>query len=348
MITDKTQITTDITDKKHGIKLKLSVVSVMICVISVLIRVPIANAQTDNQIMTVIPPRLEVQADPGKQIKKTIQFRNEGEETTYLSVTPKDFIVKSLTGTPEFVTSLVSGRWAASSWIKATPGSLAVPPKATVNINLTINVPKDALPGGHYAGILYESSGSPLRINRGTGAGTGVNQVVGTLLYITVSGPINEQAMVTKFEAPEFSEYGPVNFTTEILNQSDIHISPKGQITIRDMFGKTVKILPIEDRNIFPGASLIYQNVWEEINAIGRYRADLTAAYGSGRAVTATIFFWVFPWKVVTMVLLAILLVILLVLLITRQIRQRQEVLEEKLLEDKEEIEKLKEQIKKK
>lgn len=295
-----------------------------------LILTPGVNAQT-AQVFTAIPPRLEIQAKPGQFVQKTIQFRNEGDTVASLTVVAKDFIVNNTLGTPEFVSSLVSGRWSAASWVRVTPSSLAVAPKSVADIIVSVNVPLDALPGGHYAGVLYESSGTVTRVGKGTGAGSAVQQVVGTLVYLTVEGKVTEGALIKQFKAPGFLEFGPVNFTSEILNQSDVHVAPQGQILVRDMLGRTAEILPLEERNIFPGASFIYKNTWESKYLLGRYRADLTATYGShGRTVLATIYFIVFPVKVV----LAIILVILLVWLVIVYLRRRRQEKENEEIEN--------------
>jgi hypothetical protein len=303
-------------------------------------------AQSNSNIMTVIPPRLEISAKPGETIRKIVQFRNESDSTAYLAVSVKDFIVNNNTGQPDFVDARVSGRWAASSWIK-TNSSLNVPPKIIANLNVTINVPNDALPGGHYAGILYQNKGTASVIGKGVGAGSAITQVVGTLVYINVAGPINENATVRKFEVPGFSEYGPIPFNTEINNLSDTHIKPVGQITIRNLFGNVATRLKLDERNVFPGASLLYANTWQEKLLIGRFRADLEVAYGSGRALKATAYFWVFPWKVALIVILTIILIGLIAYLISKKIKSRQEELEDKLAEEEKEISELKKELKK-
>lgn len=302
-------------------------------------------AQSNSNVMTVIPPRLEISAKPGETIRKIVQFRNESDNTAYLAVSVKDFIVNNNTGQPDFVDARVSGRWAASSWIK-TNTSLTVPPKVIGNLNITINVPADALPGGHYAGILYQNKGTASAIGKGVGAGSAITQVVGTLVYINVAGPITENAVVKKFEVPGFSEYGPIPLNTEISNLSDIHIKPAGQITIRNLFGQVATQLKLDERNIFPGASLLYTNTWPEKLLIGRFRADLELAYGSGRALKATAYFWVFPWKTALIIILTIILIGLIAYLGYKKIKSRQEELEEKLAEEQAEIDKLKKEIK--
>jgi hypothetical protein len=307
-----------------------------------------ARAQTTpgTQIFTVIPPKVEVSVKPGEQVRKILQFRNEGDDTAYLSIIARDFIVTKDNGQPDFVDSKVSGRWSAASWLRINPATLAVPPKATTNITLNIFVPLDALPGGHYSGVLYQAKGTPLQTGQGVGVGTGIQQVVGSLIYITVAGPVNEKAMVKRFEIPGFSEYGPIPVVTEIGNQSDIHITPKGTITIRNLFGQNVANLNLEERNIFPGASLTYTNSLDKKVLIGRFRADLIAAYGTGSTLSATTYFWVFPWKICLVIILTIILITLIIQTGYKQIKKRQDELEAKLLEEKAEVEKLKEQIK--
>jgi hypothetical protein len=320
---------------------KLKVKSFALCVLVLsfaFLVLSLSEARAQNQIFTAIPPRLEIKAKPGEFVREIIQFRNEGDTTAYLSIAPNDFIVTDTRGTPQFVPSLVSGRWSAASWIKLAPTSIAVSPKQTVDITLSANIPLDALPGGHYAGVLYQSAGSAPRAGApNLGAGTGIQQVVGTLVYLIVEGPVTENALVSLFDVPKFLEFGPVNFTTEILNQSDLHITPKGVITVRNMLGKTTATLPLEERNIFPNASFVYDNTWEAKYLLGRYRADLSASYGStGQVLQATAYFWVFPVKIALAILLAITIIILIIVLIIKKKR-------EKNLE--EEIEKLEEKV---
>jgi len=306
------------------------VIIAILCV-SVLAR----SARAQTQTFTAIPPRLEISAKPGEFVQKTIQFRNEGNETAYLSVVTKDFIVKDTAGTPEFVTSPVSGRWAASSWISLSPSSITVAPKQTVNITLSVNVPLDALPGGHDKDLNFYIYDVAPRIGGGVGAGSAIQQVVGTLVYLTVEGPISEQAKVLRFEVPRFLEFGPVPFTTEILNNSDLHITPKGQITVRNMLGKVTTVMPLEERNIFPGASFIYENTWNAKYLLGRYRADLSVAYGThGQALTATLYFVVFPVKIALALVLAVVIIILAVLLIRKQKREKEGEAEEEKIEE--------------
>lgn len=305
---------------------------VSIVILSLLFIGKVVHAQI-VQILTAIPPRLQLEVEPGEFVRETVQFRNEGDSVLYLSAIAKDFIVQDTAGTPNFVDREVSGRWAASSWISVSPTSFSVAPGQMVDISLNITVPPDALPGGHYAGILYQATGKIPLIGGGVATGTGVNQIVGTLVYLTVEGPVTEQALVKQFTAPRFLEFGPVPFTTEILNRSDLHIRPTGTITVRNILGRVTTTMALEERNIFPGASFLYKNTWDAKYLLGRYRADLVAPYGAtGQVLLATIYFIVFPLKIA----LAIVLAIAIIILATKLYRRRQ--LEAELEEELEEV----------
>lgn len=293
-------------------------------------------AQT--QAMTAIPPRVELSVNPGQYVQQVVQFKNDGDTTIYITAVTKDFIVQDTTGKPEFVTAQVSGRWSAASWMNISPSSFTVQPGAIADLVLSVNVPKDALPGGHYAGVLYQTAGQAIKLGVGTGAGSAVQQVVGSLVYLNVAGPITERAEVRTFAAPNFLEFGPVNFTTEIANMSDIHLSPQGTVTIRNMFGKNVATLQLnpDKRNVFPGTSFVFKNTWDTKYLLGRYRADLVTTYGSGGTLTATIYFLVFPVRIALAILLALVIVLLLVAAYRKhhQTQEETQVLEEESKEE--------------
>lgn len=299
--------------------------SLIISFISLLATGFVSFAQAQTQILTAIPPRLEIKVKPGEFVSQKIQFRNESENTVYLTPILRDFIVSDTAGNPNFVDRQVSGRWAASSWMNVSPSSFSAAPNKVVDLSLSVTVPPDALPGGHYAAVLYEAKGSAPALSGGTAAGSGINQVVGTLVYITVEGPVTEIAHVKQFDTPRFLEFGPVPFTTEILNSSDIHLKPGGVITVYDMFGKTVANLSLEERNIFPGASFVYKNTWETKYLFGRYSATLNASYGTGgQVLLATIYFIGFPLRIALAIVLAIIIIILLIIFFRRHKKQKE------------------------
>lgn len=261
--------------------------------------------------VSAIPPRLEISVEPGKTVTKEIKVRNESSTEKIISTQVKDFIVVDDLGTPIQIenTGDSSNRWAASSWIQISATSLKLKPGETKTLMVTVIAPEDALPGGHYAVILH----SPQNETTLSETGSLIETNVGTLVYVTIPGDIKESAMIKDFSAPQFSEYGPIDFKATVTNLSDIHITPVGQIAITNSLGFKTATLPLETVNIFPYTSREYRQTLNRKLMLGRFKAQFVAAYGTtGQLVNATLFFWVIPWRLI-LTLIAILLIIILI-----------------------------------
>jgi len=289
-----------------------------------------AQAPVNMRAFVVIPPKLELTAEPGEVIQSAIRLQNQTENEVNIYVGMSDFIVRDMSGTVELVDPETAGEWALSQWLSFTPTTLTIPAGEQGSVSITISVPEDALPGGRYASVYFSESGL---VEEGQTI-TGVAMEIRSLVLLRIAGPITEEAIVRRFQAPRFSEYGPINFTTELANLGNFHISPVGAIGIKNILGKTVATMDLEQRNIFPGASQLYTNTWDKKWLFGRYKATLTATYGEqSLPLTATIFFWVWPWKITLAVIIVIILIILLIFLI-KYIKKRKELKPEEIEEE--------------
>lgn len=292
--------------------------------------------------LTAIPPRLEITAKPGQVITKEIKIRNESKTEKTINTSTKDFIVTDDLGTPLQIenSDQSSNRWTASSWIQVSPSKFRIKPGETKSLIMTIITPDDALSGGHYAMVLHTPN-TDITINQ-TGAAVETN--VGSLVYITVPGDITENASIKEFSAPKFSEYGPINFKTVITNLSDVHITPAGSINVYNTFGFKTAQIKLDDTNIFPYTSREFLNTLNRKLMLGRYKAQINAAYGAtGQLLTATIFFWVIPYKLIA---IAIAIVVIIILII--KTKSKKNTLPSNAAPKVEELEKELEELKKK
>jgi len=260
---------------------------------------------------TISPPTLNLTLKPGRKTEKSIKITNQSEETQEFTVTTVDFIVTDKSGTPELlpVGTLRDNKYAASHWVMASPDYLTVPPGKSATTTLYIQVPADARPGGRYVAVAFHPKGG----TGPEGSGAAINTVIGSLVYLTVSGPTKESATVTAFSVPLFSEYGPIKLTTEIKNLGDIHITPKATVEIKNLLGQKVFSSALENLNIFPGTSRIYTNFWGQKWLLGRYSANLSGYYGqkNNLPLMATATFWVIPYKLISIVVLAVVIAVI-------------------------------------
>lgn len=260
------------------------------------------TAPLSTSTTTAMPPRLEITGNPGETIQKTIKVQNTSTSTQYYSSDVEDFIVGEDGKTPIPVTQAVSSRYSLAQWITLSPTKFALKPNETQVLDVLIQIPKDALPGGHYAMALHEPNATAKQANDALMAqgSTGTAMKIGSLLYLTVSGPVKEEAFIHNFTAPTLVEFGPVNFKYEVENRSDIHIRPQSSIEIKDTFGRVIDVVKVNEANIFPFTSRAFSAKFEQYWGLGRYTAKLNVPYGAhGLVATAVQTFWIIPYTVI-------------------------------------------------
>lgn len=291
------------------------------------------NAQA---AITAIPPKVELKGDPGQTLTATLKVRNDTTSTQNYTIAVEDFIVIDKQGTPIPVATSISNRWSLASWISA-PDEVPVDAGGTQVINVTVKIPMTALSGGHYAMLTYTPN---VQTKPGDLKQTGniITQRVGTLIYVTVSGPITEKATLTRFTVPKFLEQGPVDFSGTIESLSDTHVNPKGTITISNPLNTKVAEVKVDAGNIFPETSRDFSAVWDQKWGWGRYKADLNLVYGVSGIITATAFFWLFPIRLVIYSLIALIAVLTIIIALNNRSKKHQQELEKEVKELKEEL----------
>lgn len=300
--------------------------------------------------LTVVPPKQEVLVNPGEKFTTTVKYLNQSSSPVNGTISVLDFIVEDNVGTPVFLdnptvvgTTTISAKYSAAKWISFPTENVTIAGDANIAVPVTINVPKNAAAGGRYAAILFQPT-----VNQVGGGqeGTAITPTairLASLIYIRVAGPITEKARIVDSRAPEFLEYGPIGISTTILNEGSYHITPKGNITLKDMFGRVINSSPLDIKNIFPGTTRIYNNNIGPKLMFGKFTATLNATYGEkGQLLTSTLVIWLFPWKAALAVTLAVIIVILIFKIWYKRITKKETKLTEELKEETAELEALK------
>lgn len=304
---------------KHFIKISLPAILISFSIVF-LTQIAFAQETPATRSLVISPPTIEHTLNPGELAEGVLKVTNNGATDLTFSANIHDFIVENKNGTPTILTDdTLSKKYSGASWIAVTPNTFTVPAQTTKEINYYLQVPRDAAPGGRYAAAIYE----PIDTISVEGTGAGVNTQLGSLFYITVAGPVTESAEVVSFTVPGFSEFPPVTVSTEIRNNSDIHVKPSGNIVIKNMFGQEIARQDFSGGNIFPEASLLYGNQFfsDSDFKIGRYTAELNAIYGQDNnlPLTAVVSFIIFPWKLALAVALVIAIAVVIYLLMKRK-----------------------------
>ncbi|KKU82768.1 MAG: hypothetical protein UY10_C0024G0004 [Microgenomates group bacterium GW2011_GWA2_47_8] len=317
---------------------------------SVVLPAQAQQAATDQVSLTAIPPRLgedgKLKLKPGEKAQIDVRVRNSSTKVVSVKSSAIDFIVDEDGKTPVPLegTAETNNRWSLASWLTVAPSQNTLQPNESGSISVVIDVPNDALPGGHYAMVVHQPTTGALD-GENAGSATGINQRVGTLLYVIVDGPINEAAFIRDFSFTDFMEFGPVPFSFAVENESDVHIRPQMNIDIYNLFGRKVTTIQPTTKNIFPYESRSFSGQWEQIWGTGPYTARLTMSFGDhGAVVIARTSFWLLPVKLVIALIALIGILIIAFISIRRHIIHRRTDQSARIQELETQVEEMREQ----
>lgn len=277
---------------------------------------PAKNPAKLGQALEIAPPVINVSANPGQTIKTTIYLRDVAKGSLIVTGQTNDFVAGDENGTPKLLLkSDETSPYSLKNWVGTLP-SLRLVPREIKTMAVSITVPKNASPGGHYGVIRFTATPADLK-----STGVSLSASLGALVLLRVNGKVNESLSVKDFYASHGSSRGsilesaPLTFTERLQNDGNVHVAPTGQVTVKNMFGKTVGGVNVNapPRNILPGSIRKFEQAFDQSvignkKLFGKYTANLKLTYGdSKKTLTDSITFWVIPYKLIAA--LAILLV---------------------------------------
>ncbi|MEO0135155.1 MAG: hypothetical protein ABIK59_02550, partial [candidate division WOR-3 bacterium] len=163
------------------------------------------------------PEFVEMPTPPGAFRIKTILLENEEDSEIRVKAEIKE-LINDLEG--ELYSPDTFGyQYSAINFIQLEEKEFVLKPKERKTIKLKFNIPKEENSGGRYASLILNASkeGSPLPITY---------QIP---IFINFIGKAKEEIKVEKIEV---AGKAPVNFYIYLENLGDIHLKPKGTISI--------------------------------------------------------------------------------------------------------------------
>ncbi|MDB5166669.1 MAG: exported protein of unknown function [Candidatus Saccharibacteria bacterium] len=252
--------------------------------------------------LTVSPPTFEFSANPGETVSNSIRVENITDQPLDVSVDVRNFSALGEEGQVNLTSE--DNPYAMAAWVKVAPTKDTIAAKDSKTFEYTITVPSNAQPGGRFGSIVFKTT--PQAVSEGSGVAVG--QEVGALIFMKIAGDVHENASIVGFKTTQkLYEYGPVSFETRVKNDGNVQFKPQGTITIANMFGKVVQTIPVDSRNVLPGAVRKMDAEWKNKWLFGPHSATVSLVYGSkGQIITATTTFWAFPYKIALVVLAGI------------------------------------------
>ena len=259
-------------------------------------------ASSPTQGLQISPAVIEINAQPGQTINFQLKLTDISGGALNAHMSVNDFGAKNESGDPEIILDpSETTQYSMRQWVGPQP-DVKLNSQQTKIFGMTIEVPKDAEPGGHYAIIRFTGA----QDNPGGGAKVAQAASVGTLILMRIGGNISESLRFIDLYASKDGHRGPlfyngpITFTERLRNEGSVHEKPTGQIIVRNIFGKTVTSLEVNPglHNVLPGSVRRFDQTWKGKFLVGPYQAESKIKYGpQARVITSSITVWFFPWK---------------------------------------------------
>jgi hypothetical protein len=263
----------------------------------------LAFAQTDasrpSQGLSISPFILERQMDKGQTLKESIEVTNTTDRTLPIDISLNDFAAQGDNGQQTFIEPGEGDQtYSLSKWITVSNNpKFVLKAGEKTQIDFSITAPQTAENGGHYGAVVFSFSGAPVE-----GSAVQVSQKIAAIILVKL-GKSKEEGVISNFAAAHpLYEKGPIVFHTRFHNTGNVHVKPRGAITISNMFGKKVGTALVNQNgnNVIPNSERLFESTWQDKFAFGRYTASVELVYGdSGQVINAQTSFWVIPWKLV-------------------------------------------------
>jgi hypothetical protein len=162
-----------------------------------------------------------------------------------------------------------------------------------------------------------------------SGGAAGVTEIVtrlGTIFLVRINGAVVESATLELFkplgaQTRVYTKH-PTGFEFAIRNDGNVHLVHFGKVTIKNMFGKEVRMLPVDAFFSLPDGLRYREAFWSPSFSMGYYKAHLEIYPGYGNQeserLTKSLGFFVIPWNI----LIAFALLVVALTLMVRYIRK--------------------------
>lgn len=170
---------------------------------------------------------------------------------------------------------------AVSAWTTLLPASFSLAGGESQIVIMNIKVPFEADLGSHFAKVEAMITPVPDPDNHELTYYTGNNLT--TQLVIKVPGVVEEKLTLGNFRIEQ--RIGKVQFVFDLTNAGNVHLLPKGNITISGgllthNIGPQNYLIPVTTELIIPNHTATITVPWEDAVSYGTYAAELNLYYG--------------------------------------------------------------------
>lgn len=304
--------------KIKNLKLKILLLIVLLCIAGSFAQ----TVKAESLSLAIDPSIIEINAIPPTAITSSLNIQNKSDTQITLQIQLKPFKAKGENGELEYSREALEILKNIQIMDGGTPvENITLGPKQQKSLNLNIDIPQDTNISDYYFSIIFISTdSSPIESN------SSINQIgIATNVLLSVGEKEIPKTAIEEFSSGIFFEKGPVPFTVRVKNGGAHFIKPKGEITIKNMFGQSIGKLDLSGTNVLSNSIRAIPNniymqelrlqdasakaksslsfthpivLWKESFLLGLYSATLsTTMSAEGPAYTRTIHFLAFPFQ---------------------------------------------------
>lgn len=259
-------------------------------------------AQND---FVVEPGKTEIFLNPGESVVKNITITNRIGKTIKFKLTAEDMMGTDDPQSPIKLLGDEKGPYSLKNFIEPEISEFSLDLGERITIPVKISVPADAEPRGYYGALIVSNEPEVLseEQSKETEGKARLVSRIGSLFLLRINGEGKESGSLEDFKiigpSKSFYENRPKGFEILFKNEGNVHLVPYGKITIKNILGKDVGMIPVDAYFSLPDSIRYREVLWTEGSGLGRYTANLSLFKGYGNEnAEASVAFWIIPWKI--------------------------------------------------
>jgi hypothetical protein len=261
----------------------------------------IENVDTANALykdFVVGPGKIELELNPGETKVALMTVTNRMGETRVFSFDVEDF-----TGSrnPQETVVLLGderGPYSLKDFLKFEAPTVELKNGERATIPVTVSLPTDAEPGGRYGSVLVSTTA----LASDAAQRSAIVSRLGVLFFVKTPGYVEEEGVLKGFTTLNDKKYfgqGPIDFRLLYENNGSVYVNPYGEIRINNILGEEVGVVEVDPWFSLPQSLRVREVSWDRPFLFGRYTAVASINRGYENIIdTATVTFWVIPWKI--------------------------------------------------
>lgn len=266
--------------------------------------------------ITISPAFQEIiVSDTSPAVTYNFSVTNNTSEPYELSLSAVDFGTLDESGGVLFLSQTqksINYRYGLARYVTLERDRLVVEPKKTEKVLLTINNKESLTPGGHYGAILVTPTDSGERPTK-----VQINQVLSSLLFVKKQGGEIYNLSLRDYDVKTRLFTAPSAVNLRFQNSGNVHVVPRGVVTLTDPMGRLVK-----KGFINTGSAMVLPETFRRVAVTldpiatawmpGRYTASISYRYdGEADTQTRTVsFLYINGWYLIAAVLILAMLIL--------------------------------------